>query len=136
MTKNAANALTVPDVATALGVNVRSLQQGFRQWRNTTPLQFLRQTRLRRVRDELCRSGGETEVTTVALRDGFMHLLVRPDHLGRGIRLGEIALHEGLLPAVQVIHIKVLADGPESAAGPRRGFVGSGALPAPDLLAV
>jgi transcriptional regulator GlxA family with amidase domain len=73
MTENAANALRVPDVAAALGLSVRSLQQGFRQWRNTTPLQFLRQTRLRRVRDELCRSGGETEVTTVALRDGFMH---------------------------------------------------------------
>lgn len=73
MTENAANALRVPDVAAALGLSVRWLQQGFRQWRNTTPLQFLRQTRLRRVRDELCRSGGETEVTTVALRDGFMH---------------------------------------------------------------
>ena len=66
--------MTVPDVAAALGVSVRSLQQGFRQWRNTTPLEFLRQSRLRLVRDELCRSGGETEVTTVALRHGSMHL--------------------------------------------------------------
>jgi transcriptional regulator GlxA family with amidase domain len=31
MTENAANALTVTDVAAALGVSVRSLQQGFRQ---------------------------------------------------------------------------------------------------------
>ena len=47
MTENAATSLSIPDVAAALGVSVRSLQEGFRQWRNTTPNEFLRQTRLR-----------------------------------------------------------------------------------------
>jgi transcriptional regulator GlxA family with amidase domain len=74
MTENAGTAITVPDVAAAVGVSVRSLQHGFRQWRNTTPNEFLRQTRLRLVHVELCRSGEEGDVTSVALRHGFTHL--------------------------------------------------------------
>ena len=74
MTENAGSAVTVPDVAAAMGVSVRSLQQGFRQWRNTTPHDFLRQTRLRLIHEELCRSGDDADVTTVALRHGFTHL--------------------------------------------------------------
>jgi AraC-like DNA-binding protein len=74
MTENAGSAITVPDVAAALGVSVRSLQQGFRQWRNTTPHDTLRQTRLRLIHAELCRSDEDTDVTTVALRHGFTHL--------------------------------------------------------------
>lgn len=74
MTENAGSAVTVPDVAAALGISVRSLQQGFRQWRNTTPHDALRQTRLRLIHAELCRSGEDADVTTVALRHGFTHL--------------------------------------------------------------
>ena len=74
MTEHAATALAIPDVAAALGVSVRSLQEGFRQWRNTTPNAFLRQTRLRLVREELLRSDEGTDVTSVALRHGFVHL--------------------------------------------------------------
>lgn len=74
MAENAAAAVTVPDVAAALGVSVRSLQQGFRQWRDTTPHDFLRQTRLRLIHDELCRSGEGADVTSIALRHGFTHL--------------------------------------------------------------
>ena len=70
MAENAAASIAVPDVAAALGVSVRSPQQGFRQWRNTTPHDF----RLRLIHDELCRSGEDTDVTTVALRHGFTHL--------------------------------------------------------------
>jgi AraC-like DNA-binding protein len=72
--ENAALAITLPDVAAALGVSVRTLQNGFRQWRDTTPHEFLRQTRLRLVHDELCRSVENTDVTTVALRHGFTHM--------------------------------------------------------------
>jgi len=74
MTENAATTLSIPDVAAALGVSVRSLQEGFRQWRNTTPNEFLRQTRLRLVREELLHSDEITDVTSVALRHGFTHL--------------------------------------------------------------
>jgi AraC-like DNA-binding protein len=74
MTDNAGTAISIPDVAAALGVSVRSLQEGFRQWRNTTPNEFLRKTRLRLVREELLRSDESTDVTNVALRYGFTHL--------------------------------------------------------------
>lgn len=74
MTENAGAAISVSDVAAALGVSVRSLQQGFRQWRNSTPNDFLRHTRLRLVHEELCRSDERTDVTSVALRHGFAHL--------------------------------------------------------------
>jgi AraC-like DNA-binding protein len=72
--ENAGSAITLPDVAAALGVSVRTLQNGFRQWRDTTPHEFLRQTRLRLVHDELSRSGEDADVTTVALRHGFTHM--------------------------------------------------------------
>lgn len=72
--ENAATSLAIPDVAAALGVSVRSLQEGFRQWRNTTPNEFLRDTRLRLVHEELLRSDDSTDVTSVALRHGFNHL--------------------------------------------------------------
>jgi transcriptional regulator GlxA family with amidase domain len=73
MVENADAPITVSDVADRLGVSLRSLQAGFRRWRETTPTAFLRRVRLQLVRDEL-RSGKEANVTTVALRHGFSHL--------------------------------------------------------------
>jgi transcriptional regulator GlxA family with amidase domain len=67
------SAIAVPDVAAALGVSVRSLQ-GFRQWRNTTPHDTLRQIRRRLIHAALCRSDEDIDETTVALRHGFTHL--------------------------------------------------------------
>jgi AraC-like DNA-binding protein len=66
--------ITVSDVAAGLGVSLRSLQAGFRQWRATTPHAFLREARLHLVRDELQRSDHDADVTTIALRHGFSHL--------------------------------------------------------------
>jgi AraC-like DNA-binding protein len=71
---NAGTPITVSDVADSLGISLRSLQAGFRQWRETTPAALLRQARLQLVRDELVRSGPECNVTTVAVRHGFSHL--------------------------------------------------------------
>jgi AraC-like DNA-binding protein len=74
MIDHAAMDFSIPDVAAALGVSVRSLQEGFRQWRNTTPNAFLRQTRLRLVHEALLHADESTDVTAVALRHGFGHL--------------------------------------------------------------
>jgi AraC-like DNA-binding protein len=74
MVDNAATPITVSDVAAHLGMSLRSLQAGFRQWRATTPNVFLREARLQLVRDELLRSGADSNVTTTALRYGFSHL--------------------------------------------------------------
>jgi AraC-like DNA-binding protein len=74
MADNAEASITVSDVAEHLGVSLRTLQAGFRCWRNSTPSAFLRQARLRRVRDDLLRADGATNVTAVALQYGFAHL--------------------------------------------------------------
>src|SRR5262245_61848493 len=74
MADNADTPINVSDVAAHLGVSLRSLQAGFRQWRNATPNAYLRQLRLRLVREELLGSDKEVNVTTVAMRHGFMHL--------------------------------------------------------------
>ena len=74
MADNADAPITLSDVAAHLGVSLRSLQAGFRQWRHSTPGAYLRQVRLRLVRDELLRPDHETSVTAVAMRHGFAHL--------------------------------------------------------------
>jgi AraC-like DNA-binding protein len=74
MADSADTPITVSDVAAHLGVSLRSLQAGFRQWRNATPNAYLRRVRLRLVREELLRSDKDASVTTVAMRHGFMHL--------------------------------------------------------------
>jgi AraC-like DNA-binding protein len=74
MAENAKAPITVSDVAEHLGVSLRSLQAGFRSWRNSTPSEFLRQVRLERARDDFLRLDGDVSVTTVALRYGFSHL--------------------------------------------------------------
>jgi AraC-like DNA-binding protein len=74
MVDNADRPITVSDVADHLGVSLRSLQAGFRCWRNTTPSAFLRRVRLQHARDGLLYSDGQSTVTMVALRCGFAHL--------------------------------------------------------------
>jgi AraC-like DNA-binding protein len=74
MMDHAEAAITVSQVAAHLGVSLRSLQAGFRQWRATTPNLALRQIRLQLVREALLRDQGRTSVTAAALRYGFGHL--------------------------------------------------------------
>ncbi|REH17472.1 AraC-like protein [Kutzneria buriramensis] len=69
-----AEPLTVEDVAEAVGVAVRALQDGFRRHADTTPMSYLRDVRLRRVRAELTAAEpGTVTVTDVAVRWGFLH---------------------------------------------------------------
>jgi AraC-like DNA-binding protein len=71
---NANASITVSDVAEHLGISLRSLQAGFRQWREITPTAFLRRARLELAHNELLRSRNDANVTAVALRCGFSHL--------------------------------------------------------------
>jgi transcriptional regulator GlxA family with amidase domain len=66
--------LTIPKLAAGVGASVRTLQAGFRQWRDITPTEYLRNVRLQRVRDELLQGDEVTTVTGVALDHGFLHL--------------------------------------------------------------
>lgn len=67
--------LSIGDFSEYAGVSTRSLFSGFRQFRNTSPMNYLKEIRLRRVREELIRTPPSSGiVTTIALRWGFSHL--------------------------------------------------------------
>ena len=65
--------LSTMDIAEAIGVSVRALQEGFKDRLNTTPMAYLRHARLQRVRGMLV-DGGVASVTEAALECGFTHL--------------------------------------------------------------
>ena len=63
--------IALHDVATAAGCSVRSLQLGFRRYRETTPLLAIRQARLEAARKALRSGGAGATVTELAQRFGF-----------------------------------------------------------------
>jgi AraC-like DNA-binding protein len=65
-------AVNLSAVAEAAGVSARTLQDAFRRYRNTTPLELLRGLRLDRVRSQILK--GEASVTEAAFDAGFQHL--------------------------------------------------------------
>ena len=66
--------LTMIDIAEAIGVSERSLQLGFRRFRETTPAMYLRRIRLDAVHAELCLRENQLPVHEVALKWGFAHM--------------------------------------------------------------
>ena len=70
---HAAHPITLTDIATAVGVVPRTLQDAFRRHRDTTPLVHLRRVRLARARAELkaAQPGDGTTVAAVAARWGY-----------------------------------------------------------------
>ncbi|WP_182882461.1 AraC family transcriptional regulator [Microbispora sp. H10949] len=73
--EHAGEPLTVEDIAEAVGVSARALQEGFRRHLDKTPMGYLREVRLDRVRAELTVTDRVTvTVTDVAYRWGFAHL--------------------------------------------------------------
>jgi AraC-like DNA-binding protein len=64
--------VTVADLARASGVSTRSLQAGFMNQLDMSPMAYLREVRLRRAHAEL--EAGGTTVTDAAYRAGFTHL--------------------------------------------------------------
>ncbi|MEU2007723.1 helix-turn-helix transcriptional regulator [Nocardia sp. NPDC019302] len=67
--------LTVTDVAEAVGLSVRSLQEGFRRYLDTTPTARLREARLVGVHNALAAADPtKTTVAAVAADWGFWHL--------------------------------------------------------------
>lgn len=67
--------VSIPDIAEEVGLSVRALQLGFRTHLQTTPTEYLRSLRLRRVHAELADADPtETTVADVAMRWGFTHL--------------------------------------------------------------
>lgn len=70
-----AEPLSTADIAAHAGISARSLQNGFRKYRDTTPMNFLRHVRLRRVHEALLMADPSAEmVTEIALAYGFSHM--------------------------------------------------------------
>lgn len=74
MRANLDKPLVIAEVALACHTSVRSLQGGFREFRDTTPLAYLRQLRLEAVRAELVDPSGSRPVAEIAVKWGFAHL--------------------------------------------------------------
>lgn len=69
------DAISIEDLVAVTNVSVRSLFNGFRQFRNQTPMGYLKALRLDLARDELMRADpSEMSVTAVALSCGFTHM--------------------------------------------------------------
>lgn len=69
---NADSAITLADIAQAAGVPERTLYDAFRQSEGVSPMRYLRNLRLDRVRNRLI--AGDDQVTEAALCEGFTHL--------------------------------------------------------------
>jgi AraC-like DNA-binding protein len=64
---------TIDKIASACGVGRRTLQRHFRRFIGRMPMDFLRDLRLGRARQELLRASGRASVTDIAARSGFNH---------------------------------------------------------------
>jgi transcriptional regulator GlxA family with amidase domain len=63
------------DMVAVAGVSSRALYSGFRQFRNTTPMAYLKAVRLDMAHAELLRpQNGTDSVTKIALNCGFQHM--------------------------------------------------------------
>jgi len=64
--------IAIDDIAAATGVSARALQLAFQQFKDTTPLSYLRQMRMQKVRTELIAAKGlDVSVAAIAKRWGF-----------------------------------------------------------------
>ncbi|MEY4562056.1 MAG: hypothetical protein RLZZ618_1333 [Pseudomonadota bacterium] len=67
-------AVTPESLAALVGVSARSLFLGFQRYRHISPMKFLREIRLHKVRDELLLAQRAGTVADTALAWGFSHL--------------------------------------------------------------
>nr|WP_261319843.1 AraC family transcriptional regulator [Rhizobium leguminosarum] len=74
MQEHAAEPISLNDIATAAKVSVRTLQQGFRQFRNTSPMAHLHEIRMVAAHRDLLDSHTQRTVADVAATWGFSHL--------------------------------------------------------------
>ena len=73
--EHARDAIALADLTGVAGVSTRALQTGFRRFRNTTPMAYLRSIRLELARAELAKAGRlGSSVAAVAYASGFAHL--------------------------------------------------------------
>ena len=73
MQEHIAEPISLSEIAVAAKVSVRTLQQGFRQFRNTTPIAYLHEIRMIAARRDLLEADSTQAVADIALRWGFTH---------------------------------------------------------------
>jgi AraC-like DNA-binding protein len=66
--------LELLEIANAVGVSSRTLRDGFQHFKGVSPMQFVRQLRLKRARDALREAPSDMRVAQIALDCGFTHL--------------------------------------------------------------
>ncbi|MBY3382430.1 helix-turn-helix transcriptional regulator [Rhizobium laguerreae] len=74
MQEHIAEPISLNDIALAAKVSVRTLQQGFRQFRQTTPMSYLQDLRMAAAHRDLLDSDEKQAIADIALRWGFTHL--------------------------------------------------------------
>jgi AraC-like DNA-binding protein len=73
--ENAHKSIAINDMAEYAGVSSRAIFNGFRKYRNTTPMRHLKEVRLQYVHEALMRGCiGTDKVITIAYNWGFSHL--------------------------------------------------------------
>lgn len=71
---HAGEAITIEDLVTVTGVSARSLFSGFKSFRGCSPMRYLRNYRLDKVKRDLEAAGPGETVTSIAMRWGFTQL--------------------------------------------------------------
>ncbi|HEY0877135.1 MAG TPA: helix-turn-helix domain-containing protein, partial [Zeimonas sp.] len=102
-------------LADRLGISVRTLHEGFRRFRNTTPLHFVRMRRLERARESLRNAPPGTRVTDVALSVGYAHF---------GRFSAEYRARFGELPSATLRAVQGDSTRPSGACGSRTAAAG------------
>ncbi|HEY4373226.1 MAG TPA: AraC family transcriptional regulator [Burkholderiales bacterium] len=74
MHANIARPIALADIVLASGASARSLQAGFRRFKGSTPMNYLRQLRLNAVRAELLDPASRDSIASIAQRWGFTHI--------------------------------------------------------------
>lgn len=71
---HADEALSPGSLAAMAGVSVRTLYTGFKDFRQTSPMEYLRTIRLQRARQDLLKQDPNISITDIAIRWGFTHM--------------------------------------------------------------
>ena len=74
MHENITAHLTIGDLTAVTRVSARSLHEGFRRFRGTSPMNYLRSLRLERARQDLLATNTNLSVTDIATKWGFTQL--------------------------------------------------------------
>lgn len=71
---HAPDPITIEDIVDASGVPRRTLYDGFKRFRGTAPMNYLRSVRMEGAREDLLNGLGKQNITSIAMKWGFTHL--------------------------------------------------------------